>query len=248
MVNLEEIPGMCGNLVVNDLRQGEIIKWDFEAENIIRDENNHAVKCDSGEIGLLVCEINALNRFAGYVNNPTATEAKILRNLLGEGDQYFHSGDLVQLHEQDYFSFVDRLGDNYRWKSENVSTNLVSNVINAFGHIEDANVYGVKVPGMEGRCGMAALKLLEGEVIDWEDFSAFIIRELPVYARPYFIRLRPVIDANNSFKQVKQSLMKEGFDPETIADPLYFLHPELNRYVSLTSEIYRDIVEQRFRF
>jgi len=248
MVNLEEIPGMCGNLVVNGLRQGEIVKWDFEKEEMIRGENNHAVKCDPGEMGLLVCEINALNSFAGYVNNPAATEAKMLRNLLAEGDQYFNSGDLVQLHECDYFSFIDRLGDNYRWKSENVSTNQVSNAINKFSHIEDANVYGVRVPGMEGRCGMAALKMMEGEDIDWEDFSAFIIKELPVYARPYFIRLRPVLDANNSFKQIKQNLQKEGFDPAAIADPLYFLHPEQNRYIPLTGAVYRDIVEQRFRF
>jgi len=248
MVNLEGIPGICGNLTVNGLRQGEIIRWEFEKESIVRDEQNHAVKCLPGEIGLLVCEINARNPFAGYVNNPEATEAKILHNLFEDGDQYFDSGDLVRLHERGNFSFVDRLGDNYRWKSENISTNMVSSVIDGFGHIEDANVYGVEVPGMEGRCGMAALKLLEGESIDWIEFSAHIAGALAPYARPHFIRLRPVLDANNSFKQVKKNLQKEGFNPAAISDPLYFLHPERRHYVPLTPEIYDDIIGQRFRF
>lgn len=248
MVNLEGIPGICGNLTVNGLRQGEIVRWDFEKECIIRDDDNHAIKCSPGETGLLVCEINARNPFVGYVNNPQATEAKILRDLLEDGDRYFDSGDLVKLHERGNFSFADRLGDNYRWKSENISTNLVSSVIDGFGQIEDANVYGVTVPGMEGRCGMAALKLLEGEAIDWEKFSAYIVGELPAYARPYFLRVRPVLDANNSFKQVKKNLQKEGFNPASIADPLYFLHPDLERYVLLTGPIYNEIIDQRFRF
>lgn len=248
MINLEGIPGICGNLTVNGLRQGEIIKWDFENEYIIRDEFGYAVRCSPGETGLLVCEINVRTPFAGYVNNPQATEAKILRNLLEEGDQYFDTGDLVKLHERDNFSFVDRLGDNYRWKSENISTNMVSSVIDGFGHIEDANVYGVEVPGAEGRCGMAALKLLEGDSIDWEEFSDYIIKWLAPYARPHFLRLRPVLDANNSFKQVKKALQNEGFNPNIISDPLYFLHPESKRYVPITAELYDDIVNQRLRF
>lgn len=247
-LNMEEIPGMCGNLVLNGMRQGEIIKYDLENDEIVRDENGYAVKCEVGEIGLLVCEINELNRFAGYVNNPEATEAKILRNLFRPGDEYFNSGDLVKLHENDYFSFVDRLGDTFRWKSENVSTNQVSDVINKYGHIEDANVYGVKIPNTEGRCGMVALKLLEGESIDWDDFARYVIEKLPSYARPYFVRIRDRIDATESFKQVKKHLQAEGFNPETISDPLYFLHPELNTYVPLTAELYQDIITHKIRF
>lgn len=248
MLNIDGIPGIIGNLVINGFRQGEVIKWDFANECIVRDENDHAIKCDPGEIGLLICEINERNPFAGYVNNPAATEVKILRDLLTAGDRYFDSGDLVRLHENHNFSFVDRLGDNYRWKSENVSTNLVSSAIDGFGHIEDANVYGVEVPGTEGRCGMAALKLLDGHTIDWDQFSVYIIEKLPAYARPYFIRLRPVIDANNSCKQMKKHLQTEAFDPNIIADPLYLLHPEQGRYVPLTREIYDEIAGQRLRF
>lgn len=247
-LNMDEIPGMCGNLVLGGMRQGEVIKYDFENEVILRDESGYAIKCEPGEIGLLVCEINELNRFAGYVNNPEATEAKILRNLLREGDEYFNSGDLVQLHENDYFSFVDRLGDTFRWKSENVSTNQVSDVLIKFGGLEDANVYGVKVPNTEGRCGMVALKPLDGVEIDLAEFAKYVTEKLPVYARPYFVRMRDQIDATNSFKQMKQKLQKEGFDPNIIKDPLYFLDPRVNTYVPLTPEIYQDIAENRVQF
>ncbi|HQA50873.1 MAG TPA: long-chain-acyl-CoA synthetase [Syntrophomonadaceae bacterium] len=247
-LNLEEIPGMCGNLNMLGRRQGEIIKCDPNTGEIIRDENGYAIKCEVGETGLLICEINELNVFAGYVNNPQATEEKIMRNVLKEGDCYFNSGDLVCLAENDYFSFVDRLGDTFRWKSENVSTTQVSNVVNRYGQMEDVNVYGVQVPGMEGRCGMAAIKLLDGEVIDWAKLGAYVCEQLPPYARPYFIRLRDTIDATNSFKQVKTQLQKEGFDPSVIKDPLYFLHPEKNVYVELTSELYEQIINHTIKF
>ncbi|HNX29613.1 MAG TPA: long-chain-acyl-CoA synthetase [Syntrophomonadaceae bacterium] len=247
-VNLEQIPGMCGNLDMLGRRQGEIIKCDLNTGEMLKGENGFAVKCEVGETGLLICEINDLNVFAGYVNNPTATEEKIMRNVLREGDCYFDSGDLVCLGEKDYFSFVDRMGDTFRWKSENVSTNQVSNVVNQFGQMEDVNVYGVQVPGMEGRCGMAAIKLLEGEIIDWGKLGAFVCEKLPSFARPYFIRLRNTIDATNSFKQMKTQLQKEGFDPAVIKDPLYFLDTDKCVYVELTPELYAKIVDHTIKF
>jgi acyl-CoA synthetase (AMP-forming)/AMP-acid ligase II len=245
--NQDEIPGMCGCLDMLGMRQGEIIKYDLSTNEIVRDKNGFAVKCEVGETGLLICEINERNVFAGYVNNPQATEEKIMRNVMKEGDCYFDSGDLVCLAENDYFSFVDRMGDTYRWKSENVSTNQVSNLVNHFGQMEDVNVYGVQVPGMEGRCGMAAIKLLEGEVIDWVKFGAFVCEKLPSYARPYFIRIRETIDATNSFKQMKTQLQKEGFDPSIIKDPLYFLNSDQNVYVELTPELYAKIIDHTIK-
>jgi citronellyl-CoA synthetase len=246
-LNVEQIPGMCGNLNLAGMRQGEIVRYDYLNDEIEKDENGWAVKCQPGETGLLLCEINELNRFAGYVNNPEATKEKIRRNIFRDRDEYFDSGDLVQMHENDYFSFVDRLGDTFRWKSENVSTNEVSNIINRFGNMEDVNVYGVEVPGMEGRCGMVAIKLLEGAEIDWEAFATFVTEKLPPYARPYFIRLRDEIDATNSFKQLKQKLQKEGFNPAIVKDPLYFLDPRANTYVALTEKIYEEIVSHQVR-
>lgn len=247
-VNVEGIPGMCGNLVLSGMRQGEVVCYDFENDEILRDENGFAVKCKSGETGLLLCEINELNRFAGYVNNPEATAAKIRYNVFAENDEYFDSGDLVKVHDNDYISFVDRLGDTFRWKSENVSTNQVSDVLNKYGQIEDANVYGVKVPDMEGRCGMVALKLLENEQLDMDKFAAYVNEKLPSYARPYFVRIRNMIDATNSFKQLKQQLQKEGFDPKLSSDSLYFLDPRSQSYVSLNENIYQDIIKHKVSF
>ena len=246
-LNLEQIPGMCGSLDMLGRRQGEIIKYDMETGEIVLDEKGFAVKCEIGETGLLICEINQLNVFAGYVNNQQATEEKIMHNVLKDGDCYFNSVDLVCLSEKDYFSFVDRMGDTFRWKSENVSTNQVSNVVNRYGQMEDVNVYGVQVPGVEGRCGMAAIKLLDGAVIDWASLGAFVCENLPSYARPYFIRLRDTIDATNSFKQMKTQLQKEGFDP-SLSDPLYFLDPDSGAYVPLTQEIYTKIVNHTIKF
>lgn len=245
-LNLAEIPGMCGNLDMLGRRQGEIIKYDLDTGEMIKDANGYAVKCDVGETGLLICEINDLNVFAGYVNNPEATAEKIMRNVLKDGDCYFDSGDLVCLHEDDYFSFVDRMGDTFRWKSENVSTNQVSNVVNRFGQMEDVNVFGVQVPGMEGRCGMAAIKVLDGETIDWAQLGAFVCETLPPFARPFFLRLRDRIDATNSFKQMKQQLQREGFDPAVVSDEMYFLDGD--RYVPLTAELYQQIVEHTIKF
>lgn len=245
IINLKGIPGMIGNLTTIGIRIGEVVRYDVENEVIIRDAQGVPIKCQPGEIGLLICEINSRAAFAGYVNNQIATEAKILRNVFTEGDKYFNSSDLVKLHEGDYLSFVDRLGDTYRWKGENVSTNEVADILNEFGKIEDSNVYGVEVKGTEGRCGMAALKLLDGAELDLEVFAQHVIKNLPVYARPYFLRIRDEIDATNSFKQIKTKLQEEGFDPRKIKDPLYFLDSRQKRYVPLSEEIYNDVIEHR---
>jgi len=236
-INFEAIPGMCGNLSLGPQRQGEIARYDLDNDKLVTDKNGFAQRVAVGETGLLLCEINDLNRFAGYVNNPEATEDKIMRNVFQHGDKYFNSGDLVQLHERDYFSFVDRLGDTFRWKSENVSTNQVADTLIGFGGIEDANVFGVKVPGHEGRCGMVALKLLENVEFDPAGFAAYVQEQLPSFARPYFVRLRQELDITNSFKRVKNHLQKEGYNLALISDPLYFLDAETDSYIPLNQEI-----------
>jgi citronellyl-CoA synthetase len=248
IINLKQVPGMMGTLTVIGIRIGEVVQYDVESEKILKGDDGRPILCKPGETGLLICEINFRAAFAGYVNNPTATEAKILRNVFAEGDQYFNTGDLVKLHEGDFVSFVDRLGDTFRWKGENVATNEVADILNQFGQIEDSNVYGIEVKGAEGRCGMVALKLLEGAKIDWDAFAQYVIKNLPVYARPYFVRIREEIDATNSFKQIKTNLQKEGFDPNVIKDQLYFLDPRKNTYVPLTAELYEEIINHKIAF
>jgi len=248
IINLKEMPGMMGSLSTFGVRTGEVVRYDIENERMVKDQQSRVIKCQPGETGLLICEINGRSQFAGYVNNPEATEAKIVRNVFKEGDQYFHTGDLVKLHDNLWVSFVDRLGDTFRWKGENVSTNEVADILNSFGKIEDSNVYGVQVPGTEGRCGMVALKVLEGETLDLEAFAQHVQGNLPVYARPYFLRLRDQVDSTNSFKQVKTQLQNEGFNPNLVKDPLYFLDPRQQSYIALQPDTYDAIIKQKMAF
>jgi acyl-CoA synthetase (AMP-forming)/AMP-acid ligase II len=246
--NLKGVPGMIGNLKTAGIRMGEVVKYDIEKDEITRDEKGFAVKCNPDETGLFLAAINTTNPFSGYKNNKDATSSKIISDVFKKGDSYFISGDLFRLHEKDYVSFVDRLGDTFRWKGEVVATNEVADIINRFGVFEDSNVYGVTVRKTEGRAGMAALTLLQGKKLDINAFSKYVAEHFAVYARPYFIRLRKEKDATTSFKQLKLHLQKEGFDPHVIKDPLYFFDPNKEKYIRLTTQIYKDIQNGRYRF
>jgi fatty-acyl-CoA synthase len=158
---------------------------------------------------------------------------------------WFRTGDLMRRDAHGYFYFVDRIGDTFRWKGENVSTGEVGEVLAAAPGIREANVYGVAVPGMEGRAGMAAL-VVDGD-FDIEALPTRLKAHLAAYARPLFLRLSPQIEVTGTFKQRKMDLVREGFDPAAIADPLYFLDPASGRYELLTSQRYADIVEGRVK-
>lgn len=244
-VNYNEIPDMCGNLILLDERQGEIIKYDFKNKMIKRNENGWGIKCTPGEEGVLICEINQMNRFYPYVNDFDSSEKALLKDVFQTGDQYFFSGDLMSLHENDYISYVDRLGDTYRWKGRTVSANQVADVIRKYyGGIEDAVVYAVKIPKLEGRCGMAVIKLMEDEHLDLEGFTKHINRRMPEHARPLFLRLVKEFDGDQDNEDFKEMLRQEGFDPNKIKNPLYFLDPQLNKYVPLQTELYQKIIDQ----
>lgn len=248
-VNYEEIPGMCGSLGISGFKQGEVVRCDFNSGELLRDEENRLVRCTPGKIGVLLCEINELNPFYGYVNNPEASEAKIVRNVFRDGDAYLNTFDLVKLHEGNYISFVDRLGDTYRWKAKTVSAHQVADVIvKFFGPIEDATVYGVKIPGHEGRCGMAALRFIDGETMDWKRFLVYINSRMPEHARPIFIRICKQLDHLGSLEEAKQQLKLEAFDITRVKDPIFLLHPQKEAYVPMTEGFYREIMEEKLSF
>ncbi len=248
VANLKGVPGMIGKLTVGGIRMGEVVKYDIENEKIIRDSRGAAVKCQLDETGLFLAAINDINPFSGYKNNKNATSSKIIEDVFKKGDRYFISGDLFKIHKNGYVSFVDRLGDTFKWKGEVVSTNEVSDVISRFGAFEDCNVYGVTVKKTEGRAGMAALTMLPGEKLDLNSFASYVVDNLAVYARPYFIRISKEMDATASFKQIKSNLQKDGFNPGVIKDPLYFLNPEKCKYIKITKNIYDDIEKGVYRF
>lgn len=120
-----------------------------------------------------------------------------------------------------YFYFGDRVGDTFRWKSENVSTAEVSEVLSTYPDCIEVNVYGVQIPGHDGRAGMAAIVSKEG--MNWDNFAKFALKNLPKYSVPIFIRKVPAMEITGTFKQRKVELVNEGMDPSKISDEMMWL-------------------------
>ncbi|XP_022542746.2 very long-chain acyl-CoA synthetase [Astyanax mexicanus] len=219
-----------------------LIQYDAEREEPVRDREGRCVPVPTGETGLLVVKITKLAPFVGYAGNPEQTEKKRLRDVFEKGDVYFNSGDLMRMDNEDFIYFQDRIGDTFRWKGENVATMEVSDVMTMLEFIEDCNVYGVEVPGHEGRIGMAAVTLKEGREFEAKEAFIHVCNFLPVYARPRFIRILESMELTGTFKQVKVTLVKEGFNPEVISQPLYVLQESSHSYVPLTHSDYSMII------
>ncbi len=224
-----------------------LVSYDVNTDEIVRNTDGHCIEVARGEPGLLLGHINELAVFEGYTD-PEATEKKIIRNAFEEGDAWFNSGDLMRVVDvgyslgYDHYQFVDRVGDTFRWKSENVSTNEVGEILNGFPRIRFSNVYGVAVPGADGRAGMAAMVLAEGETeLDVDAFSEYVNEHLPAYARPVFVRVQTDIEVTGTFKMVKGDLKSQGYDLESISDPVYVMRPHSNRYEPLTAEFLATI-------
>ncbi|XP_018521839.1 hsFATP2a_ACSVL_like domain-containing protein [Lates calcarifer] len=224
-----------------------LIKFDIEKEEPVRNSEGLCIEAARGETGLLVGRVTKRSPFVGYANNPQQTEKKRLRDVLKKGDLYFNTGDLLRVDHENFVYFQDRVGDTFRWKGENVATSEVADIVTMAHCILEANVYGVKVEGHEGRIGMAAVTLKEGEEFDCSDTYKQVVNYLPAYARPRFIRIQPFLEMTGTFKMRKVKLVEEGFNPAHIKDPLYFLDPEKKTYVPLTEEIYRAIASREIK-
>ncbi|KAF7644950.1 hypothetical protein LDENG_00213230 [Lucifuga dentata] len=218
-----------------------LIKYDTERDEPIRDANGLCVESPKGEAGLLVSKITNLAPFAGYAQNEEQTEKKRLRNVLKEGDLYFNTGDLLRIDKDNFIYFQDRVGDTFRWKGENVATIEVSDILTIADCVKEANVYGVQVPGHEGRIGMAAITVKDGAQFDGSKIYNHVVSYLPTYARPRFIRIQNGMEVTGTFKQMKVKLVEEGFDPDLIQDPLYILDDYVKSYVLLTAQVYSSI-------
>ena len=219
-----------------------LVKYDVDADAVIRNDKGYCIKADPGEAGLLLGKITAVTEFEGYTS-AEATEKKIMRDVYEKGDAWFNTGDLLKTVDVGFalglphYQFVDRVGDTFRWMSENVSTNEVGEVINTHPQVKFSNVYGVEVPATNGRAGMAALLLEDGQSeLDLTSFSALVCDQLPAYARPLFLRLLPEMDTTGTFKMLKGDLREQRFDPDKVSDPLYVLKPGSERYEPLTRE------------
>ena len=235
MMNLDGVVGSCGRIPFKNQSNARLVRYDVENDCHVRDDSGFLIECEPGEVGELlgmVLDIPGVGagRFEGYVS-ADATEQKILRNVFESGDAWFRSGDLLTQDSEGYFFFSDRIGDTYRWKSENVSTTEVTQALENYQPAEMINVYGVAVPGQEGRAGMVAIELKSGAVFDPVGFYRQAREQLPAYAIPLFVRVRPKSDLTVTFKLRKIDLQKAGYHPDLIADPLYVLDNEAGAYV-----------------
>lgn len=226
LFNFEGRPGMIGRLLPGQA----IVRIDPDTEEFLRDAQGRLQRVKPGEQGILLGRIGKVTPFDGYLNR-RRSEDKILRNAFGDGSDWFNSGDLVLLHPWRWVSFADRLGDTYRWKGENISTLEVSHLLNACRGVEESNVYGVTVPGCEGRAGMAAI--VARTDFDFTLFAADVTAKLPALLRPAFLRFVPTLEKTASFKYVKGPLQREGFDPALIRDRLYWLDSATQTYRAL---------------
>jgi fatty-acyl-CoA synthase len=250
LFNVEGKPGAIGRIppFLAHRVPVDVVKFDLEHEAPLRNDRGLCIRCAPNEVGEAIGQIpkdpsGIGSRFEGY-SSREASEKKVLRNVFEPGDAWFRTGDLMRKDEKGYFYFVDRIGDTFRWKGENVSTAEVTETIAACPGMIDAVVYGVPIPGTEGRAGMAAVVVSE----DF-DLSAFRqhLERLPEYARPLFLRIRGEIETTSTFKPRKQGLSHEGYDPAVIRDALYFNDPDRQAFVRLDAELYDRLRTGRVR-
>jgi len=216
-----------------------LIQFDVETEQPIRGMNGLCQEAGPGQVGECIGQIGheARDEYAGYVDK-AASEKKVLRDVFEKGDAWFATGDLMKADADGYFYFVDRIGDTFRWKGENVSTGEVAERLQAAPGVREANVYGVPVEGADGRAGMAGL-VVDAD-FDIKTFGEHVARELPAYAQPLFVRILPAIETTGTFKVRKLDLIADGYDPGKIKGPLYFRAPKKG-YVKVTRGVFEKL-------
>lgn len=229
LLNYNGRAGACGQLpyFLRPAVPFRLIKYDVENDAHIRTADGFCIECPVGEVGEGIGRIDndpnkMTGNFDGYTD-PQATKKKILTDVFEKGDQWFRTGDLLAKDFLGYFYFVDRIGDTFRWKGENVATSEVEMVINSLPNIVEVTVYGVPIPGKDGRAGMAAIAPTPGTTLDVEQYLKVVTEQLPAYARPVFVRVMGEIDTTSTFKHNKAHLVKQGFDPEAITDAIYLV-------------------------
>lgn len=219
--------GVQGALVsLMTRRNTAIVEIDYETEEIWRDPvTGFCKKVPSGERGEMIFKLDEKNigaLFQGYYRNEKASSSKLLRDVFVKGDAWFRSGDVLSITEDGRINFNDRIGDTYRWKSENVSTMEVSNALNSHPRnlIEDSVVFGVPIPNHDGNAGVAAIVLSPNVSEDQallDELLKHLQHSLPRYATPSFIRVIAEVERTGNNKIVKGGLRKQGVDPEKTA-------------------------------
>jgi fatty-acyl-CoA synthase len=250
LYNVEGRPGAIGRvqpMLVHRFPAG-IVKLDAELAAPLRNDDGLCIACAQGEVGEAVGRIGTADqgggRFDGYTD-AAATEEKILGDVLAKGDAWFRTGDLMRQDPQGYFYFVDRIGDTFRWKGENVASSEVTEAILECPGVADAATFGVSVPGHDGRAGMAAI--VAGTDFDVAAFGGHLASRLPAYAHPLVLRICAALPSTETFKQKKQRLIDDGFDPADVTDPLYLRDPRSGAYRLLDHEAHARLIDGSLR-
>jgi fatty-acyl-CoA synthase len=239
LYNVEGKPGAIGRIpgFLAHRCPTAIVQYDNETGAPARGLDGLCIAAARGDAGEAIGKIaGGAARFEGYTD-AAATEKKILRDVFAPGDAWVRSGDLMRQDAQGFFYFVDRVGDTFRWKGENVATTEVAAAVASAPGVKAANIYGVAVPGHDGRCGMAALEV--DESFDLTAFREHVGLRLPAYARPLFLRIVANLAITETFKQKKHLLAQDGFDPAQVTDALYV--DDGAGYVPLDAETYTRI-------
>ena len=247
-----EANGMFMNLLNKDQTIGmtnldiKLFAYDVAEDKLKVDSDGKYIEIKDHSPGLALMKIGPNAIYNGYTD-AQASEKKVLRDVVEDGDQWFNTGDLLKTMDvgfalgRQHYQFVDRVGDTFRWKSENVSTNEVGEILNSFEQVNMANVYGVQVPHSEGRAGMVAFNS-DLSSFDWSAFSAFVDEKLPAYARPVFVRIIKELETTGTFKLKKGELRDEAYHLEKVKDDaVYVREPKSECYTRLTNETYEKI-------
>lgn len=227
-----------------------IVEFDKESNAPVKDAKGWCKKVKKGEVGLLIGKITRRSPFDGYTD-PEKNKSVIMKDVFKHGDSYFNTGDLVRDIGFRHAQFVDRLGDTFRWKGENVSTTEVENVVSEYEKIAEAVVYGVEIPNTNGRAGMAAITLAEGAELTAQDLKQMATEFkncLPAYAVPVFLRVQIQVETTGTFKYQKNKLKEQAFDPHKTDERLLVLLPNATEYCDLTVEIFNNIQAYQYRF
>jgi fatty-acyl-CoA synthase len=248
LMNRRGRPGSVGRSAPFTHTQLKLVRFDFDRQQPLRGADGFLGECGPGEVGELLGVVSKQTTmsFDGYVNKAD-NEQKILRDCFAKGDVYLRTGDLLRRDRAGYYYFVDRIGDTFRWKGENVATAEVAELLNGAPGVSETAVYGVTVPGADGRAGMALVVLDDGGRFQPSEYYAFAERALPPYARPAFVRVAAEMDVTGTLKHTKRRLQEEGYDPARVSDPLYVRDDERRTYLPLDADVKRRIDAGRMR-
>jgi len=249
IINFEGVVGAVGfvSMIAPSVYPVGIIRVDENGEPI-RGKDGLCIRCKPGEPGMFIGMIvkdHAVRNFDGYADT-NATKKKVTCDVFRRGDAAFLSGDILEMDELGYLYFKDRTGDTFRWRGENVSTTEVEAVVSNVAGLKDCAVYGVEVPGSEGRAGMAAI-LDPERTLDLKALYQGLVKVLPSYARPLFVRTIATIDMTGTYKMRKVDYQREGFDPAQVQDGIYLLDAASQSYVPFTSDLYEKLKNGELR-